>query len=64
MKRLAYQGCAVISIAVAGGAIGVYGVSPATLAMALVLVLCPVLVVWLTVCPARRTTLARGAAPR
>lgn len=55
MKRLAYGGCAVLSIAVAGGVIYFYGVSPATLAIALVLLICPVLVVWLTFYLARRS---------
>ena len=55
MKRMAYLGCAVVSLILAGGVFYLYGFSLRTLAIALVLLICPVLVVWLTFYLAQRS---------
>ncbi|WP_036986246.1 hypothetical protein [Pseudogulbenkiania sp. MAI-1] len=55
MKRMAYWGCAMVSVALAGGVFYFYGFSLRTLAIALVLLICPVLVVWLTFYLAQRS---------
>jgi Ca2+/Na+ antiporter len=55
MKRLAYRFCAFLATVVAVWVLYRYGMSPATLLLALLLLSCPVIVIWLSLRQARQT---------
>lgn len=55
MKHWAYWLCAVTAAAVVAGTFYFFGLSLTTLAIALVVLICPVLVVWLTLRLSKRS---------
>lgn len=55
MKRLAYGMCSLIAVALAISIIYLYGITLGTLAIALLLLCCPILLVWFTQRLARRS---------
>ncbi|WP_375738668.1 hypothetical protein [Pseudomonas boanensis] len=64
MRRAIHWFCALLAIAVAGWGLFRYGISPLSLLVALLLLSCPVFVVWLTLSQARRTERDIEAATR
>lgn len=55
MRRLGYWLCALLATLVAGWLLYRYGISPLPLLLSLLLMSCPVFVVWLTLSQARQT---------
>ena len=55
MRRGAYWLCAVLALAIAAWVLFRYGVAPLSLLVALLLLSCPVFVIWLTLRQARQT---------
>lgn len=64
MKRWRYWLCAFLATAVAVWVLYRYGISPTTLLLALLLLTCPVIVVWLTLRMARQSEREVEAAAR
>jgi hypothetical protein len=64
MKRLRYWFCAFLAIAVAVGMLYRYGMSPLTLLLVLLLLACPIAVIWLSLRQSRQTEREIKAAVR
>ena len=55
MKRWGYRLCALLATLVVGWLLYHYGISPLSLGLALLLLSCPLIVVWLSLSQARKT---------
>lgn len=62
MRLVAYWSCAALALAVLGAMFYLYGMTPITLLLALLLLTCPLWVIWLTLRIARQQAPAAASA--